>query len=256
MNLRTLTACLAVSSALFVAACGDDDEDKQGGTTTTTPTATQEEQATAKPDTITKDIKPRAAAPNVVGGDAPIEEFAQKSAHDAANYWQKVFDQNGLTYKRPTVNFLTQPGDNGCGGEFDPTQKPYVLCTNPGVPAIVTLSGTQLEEYRSQLGDASVSFLAGYGVTLDATDQLYGSPLANGKEVPDAFANVAVCFTGAWLRNVGDRELLEAGDSKEVMDVAATFLPGEIGFGSDVVAFGHDNGGNACQKQYGGGSEG
>lgn len=253
MNLRRLAVCMAAIAALGVSACGDDDEDKGGPGTTTTAT-TQEDQASAEGGTL-KDVEPRTAKPNIVGGDAPIEEFATKAANDAANYWEQVFGNSKLPYARPSIEVATAAQDNGCGQQFDPAKQPFFLCADPNVAAQITLGGPLLDQARSQVGDGGVAFLAGYALALDANDQLSGKPVANGQEVGEDFRQVAACFTGAWIRNLNNRELLEAGDDEEVLKLAGQFVPGGNGdpaFGRKVVASGFANGSASCQSAYGG----
>ena len=255
MNVRRIAVCLAATAALGVAGCGDDDESKgASGSSTTATTATTEAKASAEGGTI-KDVEPRTAKPNVAGGNAPIEEFSTNAANDAGNYWEQVFENSQLPYARPTVDVATSTVETGCGQQFDPAKLPFYLCADAAGPSTVTLGAPLLEQARSEVGDAGVAFLAGYGMALDANDQLSGKPIGNGETVDEAFQQVAACFTGAWIRNLNDRELLEAGDDEEVLALAAQFVPGggdDPAFGRKVVASGFNNGGETCQSEYGG----
>ena len=186
MNLRTIAVCLAASAALVAAGCGDDDDDTtetgSGGTTT-------EQQASAEGGEV-KDVEPRTAKPNLVGGDAPIDQFITTVTNDAIAYWEQVFQASQLPYAKPTVNVLTSPGDNGCGGQFDPAKQPFFLCASTGGSAL-TYGAPVLDQIRTSNGDGAVAFLSGFGVALDTNDQLSGGPIANGQQVDDTFIQVA-----------------------------------------------------------------
>jgi predicted metalloprotease len=106
-----------------------------------------------------------------------------------------------------------------------------------------------LRVLRSTSGDGEVAFLAGYAAAIDANDQLSGNPLAGG---PDAltskFHERAVCFTGAWIRNLAERQLLDAGDDQELARAAETFAPyGDVP--RQMLQLGYDEGAAACQEQ-------
>lgn len=247
MNIRTIAVCLAASAALVAAGCGDDDDDAKkdtGGTTT-------EQQASAEGGEI-KDVEPRSAKPNLVGGDAPIADFATTIANDAIAYWEGVFQNSQLPYNKPAVTVLTAPGDNGCGNQLDPAKQPFFLCASPQGSKI-TLGGPVLDQIRTSNGDGAVAFLAGFGVALDTNDQLSGGPIANGQQVDDVFIQRAGCFTGAWVRNLADKQILQQGDDAEVLSLAGQFVPGSSAeISKSLVALGFNEGAQACQQKIGG----
>ena len=251
MHLRTFAVCLAASAALVAAGCGDDDDDNKsdtGGTTT-------EQQASAEGGEV-KDVDPRSAKPNLVGGDAPIDQYVTTITTDATAYWEQVFGNSQLPYAKPTVNVLSSAGDNGCGGQFDPTKQPFFLCASTG-GSTLTYGGPVLDQVRTSNGDGAVAFLAGFGVALDANDQLSGGPIANGEQVDDTFIQVAACFTGAWVRNLADKQILQQGDDAEVLSLAGQFVPGSSAeISKSVVTLGFNEGAGACQQKIGGGGGG
>jgi predicted metalloprotease len=236
MSLRTIAAGVLATASLFAAGCGDDDSgSSSSGSTATTA---------AKAKALT-DVAPRAAKANVVGGDAPIGEFARNAAGDAVNYWTAVFEKSGVTYAQPSVNVLETVGDNGCGEDFDPDAKPFFLCAEEGAGTKISLGGSGLDGLRTSNGDAAVVFLAGLAVALDANDQLSGNPIVNGQGFSDEFVAEATCFVGAWIRNLDDRKILEAGDDAEILDAAGKAIDATVG--PDQIKEGFTNGVSACQ---------
>jgi predicted metalloprotease len=239
MSLRTIAAGALVAASLFAVGCGDDDSgsSSSGSTAMTAP-------VTGKAKALT-DVAPRAAKANVVGGDAPIAEFARNAAGDAVTYWTAVFEKSGVTYAQPSVNVLEAVGDNGCGEDFDPDAKPFFLCAEDGAGTKISLGGSGLDGLRTSNGDAAVVFLAGLAVALDANDQLSGNPIVNGKGFSDEFVAEATCFVGAWIRNLDDRKILEAGDDAEILDAAGKAIDATVG--PDQIKEGFTNGVSACQ---------
>lgn len=234
MKPRALALGLTASLAVFAAGCGDD---KKTDTTSSSGSGAA----------LKTDIEPRTSKANIVGGDAPIEEFAQRAANDATGYWDALFTKNDLTYAKPATAVATQATDNGCGDQFDPAAKPFFLCeTESG--GTITLGGPTLDSVRNGNGDAAVVFLIGFAVALDANDQLKGRPTAKGEKPDGAFVSTAACFTGAWIRNLADRNVLEAGDDAEVLDIAGKALGnGDVTVPQNLVKQGYSNGVGSCQ---------
>ena len=233
---------LAASLALVVAACGGDDE--PGGTTTRT-------QAAGEPQ-LTEAIPPLAAAPNVKGGSGAIDKFAKAYASAAVTYWADLFAANEIAYRPPMVTLVKRPQQTPCGAPFDPKADLYELC--PGTSgARVFLGAPSLDDTRAKLGDAAVAFLAGYGVALDALDQLQGNPLAAQQELDEKFTHGAVCMTGAWIAHITQKELLEAGDNAELLQIAERFVPGrtelDVSLGQDLLALGVSQGPAGCLRE-------
>lgn len=239
MTLRYLLASSLAVLCLGIAGCGDDEE---------SPTSTNTGNTSAAK--TLKDIEPRATKPNVVGGNAPIAELLSNAAGDAVGYWGQVFQNSNLPYEQPKLNIASSPTDDGCGGTFDPAQRPFFLCaTDAG--STISLSAPAMDKIRSSAGDAAVVFLSGMWVAVDTNDQLQGRPLSKSGKIDAEFAATAGCFTGAWIRNLADRQILEAGDDQEVLQTAEQAI-GQ-GIGAEAVKNGFTNGAAACQGGGGGG---
>jgi predicted metalloprotease len=250
VNASKIMVCLAVSAALALSACGDDDDDKKDSGQSTTTTATQQEQqGTAEGATLT-DVEPRSAKPNLAGGDAPIDEFINKYVQDAQAYWTQVFQNSNAQYRPPNVTVATQATPTDCDKEFDPSAGPGVFYCAAEQGADLFYGPAFLDGLRGEAGDGGVAFLVGYGVALDANNQVAGNPVGTGKEVGGDFVNLAGCFTGAWIRNLHDREILEDGDDAEILELAGQFLGEDATVGKKAVILGHDEGVGACQQQY------
>jgi predicted metalloprotease len=235
--LRPLAACLLAAGALFAAGCGDDDSSDSGSTSETSAKALT-------------DVEPRASKPNIAGGNAPIEELMSNAAGDASNYFNDVFTNSNLTYEAPDVQVVAQQTDS-CNGPFDPSSMSISLCAAEGGSTIY-LGGPRLDQIRTDKGDGAAVFLAGFSVAADANDQLSGRPIANGEQADGAFYQTAACFTGAWIRNLADRTILEAGDDQEILGLAAEFIDQDPNVGPAAVQNGYQNGAGACQGGGGG----
>ena len=240
MKLRAMATGLVACLALVAAGCGDDDKSDSGTTAS----------ASAKPLT---DVAPRTSKANIVGGNAAIEEFVQKAASDAISYWGDVFTKSGLQYSTPSAQVLAQAADNGCGGQFDPTTQAFFFCASEGGPAKLVFGGPKMDAIRTSNGDGGVAFLAGWAVALDVTDQVSGSPVAKTGQAPPGFLETSACFTGAWIRNLADRQLLESGDDQEILTIAGQALGGDATVSADLVKKGYNEGVGACQSGSSGG---
>jgi predicted metalloprotease len=251
MQLRTIAICLAASVALVAAGCGDDDDD-----TTDTGASTQQEQPASAEGGTLKDVEPRTSKPNIVGGNAPIDQFITTYANDAISYWEAVFQNSQLPYRKPTAKVLMQAGDDGCGGQFDPVQRPLFFCASQQ-GSTLTYGGPFLDNVRNTTGDAAVAFVAGFGIAEDTNDQLSGNPVSSGQTPDQTFFQVAGCFTGAWIKNLADKSLLEAGDDQEILNLAVQAVPGATAdVSKQIVLIGYNEGPAACQEKVGGGGGG
>jgi hypothetical protein len=242
MRATALAGALA-TCALALAACGDDDE--AGKTTTGGAT---EARTTAQVGPL-EDVEPRAARPNIVGGDAPLAEFATRTGDDAVNYFEEVFAASGVPYAVAEIDLVEGPREV-CGQPFDPEQYLIYRCASP-TSTLIALSGPRLERIRAGGGDAAVAFIAGFAVAIDASDQIVteeGGP----PPPPDELARQNACFVGAWIRNVGERRLLEAGDDKEIATAAVQMVsPQAPRSALEAVQDGYDQGIARCRASKG-----
>jgi predicted metalloprotease len=239
MKLRALATGLVACLALVAAGCGDDDKSDSGTT------------ASAAPLT---DVAPRTSKANLVGGNAAIEEFVAKASSDAIAYWGEVFTKSGLQYVTPTATVLAQAADNGCGAQFDPAKQAFFFCASDGAAAKLSFGAPNLDAIRTSNGDGGVAFLVGWAVALDVTDQVSGNPVAKTGEAPPGFLETSACFTGSWIRNLADRNILEAGDDQEILTIAGQALGGDATVSADLVKKGFNEGVGACQSGSGGGT--
>jgi predicted metalloprotease len=256
VNVSRIIVCLAATAALALSACGDDDDESKGGGSTAT-TATQEQQQGSASGAALTDVEPRSAKPNLAGGDAPIESFVNQYADDAVSYWRQVFENSQQQYQQPTVTVVTS-GTGSCGADtFDPAKGPGIFfCASDQSAAELFYGPAFLSGLREQAGDGAVAFLVGFAAAADANNQVSGNPIGGQQEVGDDFFQLSGCFTGAWIRNLNDRQVLQEGDDQEILNLAGQFLPGaDETVGKKAVALGHDSGVGACQQQYGGGGE-
>jgi hypothetical protein len=242
---RVLAVALLATAMAVASGCGDDEEEQAGTTPATATTA----QTTPAERTLTTNVPPRAAAPNIAGGEGRIGAFVERYAADAVGYWAEAFGASGVPYRRPTVAVVARPGDSGCNRPFDPAKEPYFLCAGSNGSRL--LFGAQtLDGVRSENGDAGVLFLAGYGAALDAFDQLNGNRLAGGEPVSESYVQGGVCFTGAWVGNLGMKTPLDEDDDDELLALAERFVPGDtelgVSLGRDLMALGVRRGPVAC----------
>ena len=238
MKLRILPLGLLAAVAVVAAGCGSSDNSSTNSSTTSSGGSGK---------TITTDLPPRTSKANIVGGNAPIDEFAQKAANDAINFWTQIFQKNNIDYVAPTATVAMSATDNGCGAQFDPTTKAFYLCASQDGSKI-TLGGPFLDTLRTSNGDGAVAFLAGLTAAADANNQLSGNPLSKGAP-DDAFLTTSLCFTGAWIKNLSDRQLLEQGDDAEILDAAGkAFGGGNPQASADAVKQGFNQGTGSCQK--------
>ena len=241
---RPHAAVLLGSLAIFAAGCG---EDEDSGDTASTPTTTTETTpARGYATTALTDVEPRTSKPNIAGGNAPIEEFAQRAGNDASDYFGRVFESSQIPYEVPTISVESETIDF-CEQQFDPAAQAFYLCATQGGSEIA-FGAPRMEELRSGAGDAAVAFLAGLAVAADANDQLSGRPIAQGEQPTAGFIATATCFTGAWVRNLADRELVEAGDDEEVLAAAADYFGSDAQLGQDALRTGYTEGAGACQQ--------
>jgi predicted metalloprotease len=211
---RAPAAFLLATIALLASGCGDDEKKSSKQLT---------------------DVAPRTAKANIVGGDAPIAEFAEKMAIDAMKYWSGVFAASKIDYVQPNLTVATAPATNPCGNDYlpDGAQAVYI-CSKDG-KGYLFLGAPALDALRTSNGDGAAAFAVGVDVAFDVVDQLSGRPLAVAEPHPDAaFVSRTACFTGSWIRHLSDQQILEEGDGAEVLAALPKFLGDGPTFIEDV----------------------
>jgi hypothetical protein len=247
MRVSLVVATALCACVLGVAACGDDDDDDGGGSTA----ASTQESPSAGPQTFSETLPPASSKPNVVGGNAPIDQFALNVFSQASAYWSELATANNIPYPPLTAAYLSQPGE-ACGQPFDPASRLSFLCANTQTGGQVTYSLPQLDQIRTEGGDAAAAFALGWTPAVDINNFVSGNdPIANN-QLTDAFWNRTACFEGSWVKWLGDKQILEAGDSQEIDAEVLKTVPGAAPpeLKMAAVKFGYDNGPGGCQQQY------
>jgi hypothetical protein len=193
-----------------------------------------------------KDVEPRSAKPNIVGSDAPLAEFLTRTGDDVVNYFEEVFAANGLPYAVAEIDVVEQRREF-CGRPFDPEEYLIYRCGSPTGTGIA-LSGPRIGRIRDRSGDAAAAFIAAFGVAIDASDQI-AEEEGGEPPPPDVVARQNACFVGAWIRNIGDRRLLEAGDDQEIAAAAVEMVsPQAPRSALQAVQDGYDKGIGRCRE--------
>lgn len=147
---------------------------------------------------------------------------------DAQTTWQKIFAQNGLTYRNAKLVLFTGATNTGCGtGEAE--VGPFYCPIDERVYIDLAFYDELAERFGAK-GDFAEAYVIAHEIGHHVQKQLGVSAQVdrasksqrlgpNGLSV--RLELQADCFAGIWARSTNQRNLLDAGDIQEALGAAA-----------------------------------
>lgn len=171
------------------------------------------------------------AAAGAAACDTAEERFACNVFGDTHQVWEELFQAQGSTYRKPTLNFFSQSGQSGCGAAQS-AMGPFYCPADQGV----YLDTTFFQEMERQLGargDAAQAYVIAHEVghhiqTITGTSEQVRTAQrraseAEGNQLQVRMELQADCYAGVWAararRNDGSA-VVEPGDFEEAMTAA------------------------------------
>ena len=261
-------------SVFVLAACGDDDDDDQAATTGTSaeraavvPAETKVPRYAGDPsatETPTLDAigdleqLPRSTtiAPKVRGSGVPMAQFLDTVSNDVATYWQKVFNNSKLRFPETTQSIVSGSVDGPCG-TIDGANGPPIYCQ---ANQTIYLPVGYFEGKVAPIGDAAAVTLVGLLWGLRVQDAFGAFKAVENGRRSGLLVNLGgICFAGSYMATVARRNLLEQGDTEEILQTARATAdqgtPEDVRKAKgtpqqrvDAFRIGFSRGASACQR--------
>ncbi|MGH6788020.1 MAG: KPN_02809 family neutral zinc metallopeptidase [Novosphingobium sp.] len=139
--------------------------------------------------------------------------------------WEPLFAEDGIAFKRPTLNFYSQMGRSGCGAAQS-AMGPFYCPTDGGI-YIDTDFYDEMEKRMGAGGDFARAYVMAheYGHHIQALTGLANEIRGAQQQSPSRANNLQVrmelqadCYAGVWAARNKDR--IEAGDIEEGLNAA------------------------------------
>jgi predicted metalloprotease len=168
-------------------------------------------------------------APKVRGSDVPMAQFLDTVSNDVATYWQKVFNNSKLRFPKTTQAVVSGSATSPCGTISGAAGPPRYCPTDQTIYLPVGYFETKV----APIGDAATVTLIGLLWGYRMQDAFGAFKAVQSGQRRGLEVNLgAICFAGAYMANVANRNLLEAGDVQEILKTAA--VTGDQGTPPDV----------------------
>jgi len=161
------------------------------------------------------------------GADAP-RHFVAFVLDDAQTTWQKLFAQNGQTYRNAKLVLFTGATNTGCGtGEAQ--AGPFYCPVDERVYIDLSFYNELAERFGAQ-GDFAEAYVIAHEIGHHVQKQLGLSAevdrASKAQRLGPSGLSVrlelqADCFAGIWARSTNQRNLLEPGDIEEALGAAS-----------------------------------
>jgi uncharacterized protein len=166
-----------------------------------------------------------------VACDTAEELFACRAMRSTEQVWTAYFQQRGVQYRAPSINFFRRGAQSGCGAAQS-AMGPFYCPADQGV-YIDTDFFAELRDRFGAAGDAAQAYVIAHEVghhiqTLTGTSDQVRAAQARGGEAESNAMQVrmelqADCYAGVWAataRTPSGQTVLEAGDIEEAMTAA------------------------------------
>jgi hypothetical protein len=159
--------------------------------------------------------------PRILGlSGTPVSDQLKATANDAAVFWTRV--ANGSKLKLPPSRVTIVDGTPGtCAGHQYTTDDPAQYCFSTNT-ALLTLGW--FTKHIEPIGNAALAATVGEIYGFHVTNALGLEKLVGTGHVTenDVF-KAAVCFSGAWLYTVYERNFFENGDLQALGNLFASY---------------------------------
>lgn len=164
---------------------------------------------------------------SVYEGEDEYEVFASKVLGSNNDMWERIFQEQGMTYTEPKLVLFRQATQSGCGTATSDVGPHY--CP---LDSTIYLDETFFDELTNRLGaqggDVAEAYVISHEVGHHAQNQLGilgkveemgGSSIANDQSIKMELQ--ADCFAGLWAHSISDQGVFEPGEIHEAMDAAS-----------------------------------
>ena len=176
-------------------------------------------------DTGAGGFQPKSSAANVAC-DTQEELFACQVLASTEQTWQKLFRQQGETYRPPTLTFYDQSGQSGCGAA-QAAMGPFYCPADQGI-YLDTSFFREMSTRMGAKGDFAQAYVIAHevghhiqnlsGVAKQVREAQARASKAEGNALQVRMELQADCYAGVWAAQNADR--LEPGDVEEGLTAA------------------------------------
>jgi len=159
-------------------------------------------------------------------GQDDMADFIGVVLNDTEDFWNEVFQQNGLSYEEPTLVLFSRTTPSGCGTAQSASGPFY--CPNDQKIYIDLSFYDQLRDQFGASGDFAQAYVIAHEVAhhvqqLEGTLPAFNRARAQMSQTEQNATSVRVelqadCYAGVWARGI--EQFLEAGDIQEAMNAA------------------------------------
>lgn len=159
-------------------------------------------------------------------GQDDMADFIGVVLNDTEDFWNEVFQQNGLSYEEPTLVLFSGVTQSGCG-TAQAASGPF-YCPNDQKIYIDLSFYDQLRDQFGASGDFAQAYVIAHEVAhhvqqLEGTLPAFNRARAQMSQTEQNATSVRVelqadCYAGVWARGI--EQFLEAGDIQEAMNAA------------------------------------
>ncbi|MDC9825753.1 zinc metallopeptidase [Devosia sp. ZB163] len=168
------------------------------------------------------------STPSTAAGEDELADFVGVVVKDTENLWGKVFQENNLTYRPPTVVLFSGTTQSACGAAQSESGPFY--CPNDKKVYIDLSFYDQLRRQFGAPGDFAQAYVIAHEIGHAVQDQTGVLPEFNraratmSQEQQNAYSVrvelQADCYAGVWANYANRQNYLEQGDVEEAINAA------------------------------------
>ena len=176
--------------------------------------------------------QPQTEQRELTAGEKRMYDFVDMLSGENNATWEKVFSDNGMTYKKPRIVLFEQITQSGCG-TAQAAMGPFYCPNDQTIYMDMSFFNELRDRYGADVGEFSIAYVLAHEMghhvqnllgTLDQTNQLRQSGRYSEAEmnrVSVATELQADFYAGVWARQTDRREhILEPGDIDQAISAA------------------------------------
>ncbi|RQP09100.1 MAG: metalloprotease [Chryseobacterium sp.] len=176
--------------------------------------------------------QPQTEQRELTAGEKRMYDFVDMLSGENNATWEKIFADNGMTYKKPRIVLFEQITQSGCG-TAQAAMGPFYCPNDQTVYMDMSFFNELRDRYGADVGEFSIAYVLAHEMghhvqnllgTLGQTNQLRQSGRYSEAEmnrVSVATELQADFYAGVWARQTDQREhILEPGDIDQAISAA------------------------------------
>ncbi len=176
--------------------------------------------------------QPQTEQRELTAGEKRMYDFVDMLSGENNATWEKVFSDNGMTYKKPRIVLFEQITQSGCG-TAQAAMGPFYCPNDQTIYMDMSFFNELRDRYGADVGEFSIAYVLAHEMghhvqnllgTLDQINQLRQSGRYSEAEmnrVSVATELQADFYAGVWARQTDRREhILEPGDIDQAISAA------------------------------------